>query len=93
MSTTGSFTDETAASATFNPTDTVSEVVVDGEFSGNLKLQVSRPDANSWVDVLMIVTQNDSFKQSYTLHTPDAALDYRFYGIGIAGTANYYFGP
>jgi hypothetical protein len=93
MAASDTFEDETAVSDTFHPTDNVSEVIIDGAFNGTVKLQASRAGADVWADVLIAISQNNSFVQSYTLHTPDVAIDYRFSAIGVTGTANVYFGP
>jgi hypothetical protein len=89
---TDSFTDESGVSSTFNPTDSISELIVDGEFNGVIELQASRPDADVFITILKVVSQNNYVREVHTLHTPDAAIDYRVNAVNITGTANVYFG-
>lgn len=93
MSETGSFTNESDESSTFNPSDSISEFIVDGAFNGVIELQVSRPSADEFITVLKVVSQDNGEGQAFTLHTPDAAIDYRVKATNIIGTANFYFGP
>lgn len=98
MATTGSFTDESAASVTFNPTAKVSEIIIDGEFNGQVDLQVARPvEAPTepvWITVYSVIWNSDGVvRRNQPIATPDISLDYRFIGRNIVGTANYYLGP
>jgi len=50
MAFTAEYEDETATSATFNPTESVSEYVIEGTFTGIVRLQMSIPDLDSFLD-------------------------------------------
>jgi len=96
--TTGVFTDESAVSVTFNPSQKVSEVIIDGEFNGQVDLQVARPVEDPvvpvWITIYSVIWNNEGVvRRNQPVATPDPALDYRFAGRNIVGTANYYFGP
>ena len=85
---------EATTSATFNPTDTMSEYIVAGTFKGTVALQFSIPDADAWNDLIVITREaSRAGAETHALHTPDALVDYRVVATGISGTANIYFGP
>lgn len=93
MALTDSFTDESSESAVFNPSDLITEYFVDGDFTGTIDLQATRPDADVWHSVHKIVSSNGNVKEHVSLYTPDAAVDYKVVAIGVTGTANVYLGP
>lgn len=92
MAFTDAYTNETATSATFNPTDSVSEYIIEGTFTGTVRLQMSVPDINSWKDITVVVSSSSANKAE-ALFTPDPAVDYRFVATAIVGTVNVHFGP
>jgi len=94
MSFTAEYEDETATSATFNPTEGVSEYVIEGTFTGIVRLQMSIPDLDSFRDVVVVIAQGGgAVQESGGLNTPDLLMDYRFVASNIAGAVNVHFGP
>jgi hypothetical protein len=87
------FANETAVSATFNPTESVSEFSIYGTFLGTVRLQHSSPGDNRWIDADVLINQTSCLIQySQVIETPDLLRDYRFSGEGIVGTVYVYFG-
>jgi hypothetical protein len=72
-------------SAITNPTDTVSDAVVSGDFIGSVILEAKAPNGD-WKPVY-------SGSGAYSVSTPDPAIEYRFRPVNVTGSAHVYLGP
>ncbi len=72
------------------PSDSASDIIVDGDYVGTVTLQCSRPGAGVWHTVLIF--GRTETRGATPIMTP-SALDYRFLPDITSGTANVYMGP
>ena len=72
-------------SASFTPTDNVSDVIVDGNGGGKIYLEALQP-SGSWV---LVTDQTGVF----SISTADPAILYRFRSVGLATDVRVYIGP
>jgi len=87
MGVTESFTDETGVSDPFNFSATQAIIIVTGDYSGDVAVDVSAPSADAWVPVLITTG-----RLAHAIAVPDISADYRI-RASVAGTVNIYAGP
>lgn len=75
----------TATSTVFTPTEKVSDVIIEGNGGGEIRLQAKAPSGN-WRDI-----SNET--GAFSVVTSDTAITYRFSSIGVIGTPRVYMGP
>lgn len=78
--------DGTSASAV--PGEIMSDVIIDGTWSGRVFLECLASGSTEWVKLWE--TSTDA---AVIASTPDTGVSYRFRAVVVSGTVNVYFGP